>query len=551
VVLEIVNLSKKYAWHRAATDASDDDPDLSDEDEPQVEEPEPAGERWALRGINLTINAGEKIGIIGPNGAGKSTLINILAGITLPSEGYVRGRGLRVLLNSLRRPFRGHLSGRENLYILTALLGVDASRLDVRLPDILAFSDMEDLIDRRVAQYSSQQYQRLAFMTALMLDAEVILSDDLFSVGDSRYQQKCERYIAEKAKQDGVIFVFASNRLDVIQDLCTRVIWLEDGRVTADGPAEQVIEAFMNADRVSGEADEAESRSMTPAAEPQPSPSVAESPVPPAVEPPPMPADGDPPNARMDEKWLVRWTKDSQFLQEEVDRRQREADADGPPETVAIEPEGLADDARVPVPEWDRLAAKAMRRRKRTEQKWMARLAEVRQPMLLVDRKRPSIPGLGTLEDLCFKPCGNEAPAGRSRLELVLSVEKPSTEVSVLVEGVHGQTHVFTAELPVPLIAPRSGIYFLTLEIDDALLRPCAFAQGHTKGRLSVRAYIRASENEDWQVLRGDIRFILQGEDWRPLPPYPPGRPGPILKPMLEWRVQMSAADSPDSAAAE
>jgi ABC-type polysaccharide/polyol phosphate transport system ATPase subunit len=251
--LQIVNLSKKYEWHRAPRDAEDDDPELAEDEEAPAREieteAEAEGERWALRGINAVIKPGEKVGIIGSNGAGKSTLLNILAGITLPSGGYVRGRGLRVLLNSLRTPFRGQLTGRQNLHILAALLGVEAGRLEARMPEILEFSGMENFIDRRVQHYSTQQYRRLTFATALMLDPEIILSDDTLGIGDARYQQRTEQLIAKKVENEGVIFILASNRLSTIRDLCSRVIWLENGKVAADGPAEEVIEAFMDADK--------------------------------------------------------------------------------------------------------------------------------------------------------------------------------------------------------------------------------------------------------------------------------------------------------------
>ena len=611
--LQIVNLSKKYAWHRAPRDASDDDPDLADEDEAPVEEIEPGGERWALRGISATIKPGERVGIIGSNGAGKSTLLNILAGVTLPSGGCVRGSGLRVLLNSLRRPFRGHLTGRQNLHILAALLGVDAARLEPRLPDILAFSDMEHLIDRRVAQYSSQQYQRLAFAAALMLDPEIILSDDTLGIGDARYQQKAERLIAQKAEKDGVIFMFASNRLGVIQELCTRVIWLEEGLVAADGPAEEVIMAFMDADKTDGDAEEAEdstaavpvtalsamtgssvsattvdgdaedstaaapvtalsamngSSASATTADGDAEDSTAAAPVTAlstmngssasatAAEPPLPPAEDAIERRKMDERWVVRWAKDSLFLQEELEQRRPRhpspslSELSSATAAAAIQPDSHTDSSRIPVPEWARLAAKATRRRKRIEQKWMARLAEGGRMLLSIDKWRPSLPGLGTLEEVSFKLAGTGPVADKSSLEIVLKVDKPDTEVSVTVEGVHGQNHVFTSELPVPLIAPKSGTYFLTVEIDDALLRPRTLEREYTKGRLRICAYLRLAGTENWAVLRGDLRFILPGEPWNPLSPYPAGQPGPILKPILGWSVQMSPGELDASDAA-
>jgi hypothetical protein len=275
-----------------------------------------------------------------------------------------------------------------------------------------------------------------------------------------------------------------------------------------------------------------------------------------AAEPPlPLPED-EIERGKMDERWVVRWAKDSLFLQEELERRQPHHNSPSPSElssetaAAATQPDSHPDSSWIPVPEWARLAAKAIRRRKRIEQKWMARRTEGGQTLLSIDRKRPNLSGLGALEEVCFKFAGNDAVADKSSLELVLKLDNPGTEVLVTVEGVHDQNHVFTSELPVPLIAPKSGNYFLTLEIDNALLRPRTFEREYAKGRLRIRAYLRSPGSENWEVLRGDIRFILPGEQWNPLPPYPAGRPGPILKPILDWNVQMSPGDSDGSDAA-
>jgi ABC-type polysaccharide/polyol phosphate transport system ATPase subunit len=247
--LQIVNLSKKYVWHHAPLDLEDDDPELPEKDNAAFHGVGPGADRWALRGVNAIIKPGERVGVIGSNGAGKSTLLNILAGITLPSDGYVRGSGLCVLLNSLRTPFRARLSGRQNLHVLAGLLGVETERLEAQMPEILKFSGMENLIDHRVLHYSTQQYRRLTLATALMLDPKIILSDDTLGIGDARYRRRTEQFIAEKVEKEGTILIFASNDLSAVQELCPRVIWLEGGRVATEGPAAQVIRAFIDADK--------------------------------------------------------------------------------------------------------------------------------------------------------------------------------------------------------------------------------------------------------------------------------------------------------------
>ena len=345
--------------------------------------------------------------------------------------------------------------------------------------------------------------------------------------------------------------MFASNRLSTVQELCTRVIWLEHGRVAADGPAEQVIEAFMDADKTGGDAEEDENGAAAPPATALPAMNG-----PSAAEPQPQPplSEGEIERQKMAE-WVARWAEDSLLLQEELEQRRTEHHAPDVSEpssataAAAIQPEGLADGS-VPVPEWVGLAAQASEQRERLERKWVARQTKRGRMLLSIDKKRPSLPGLGALEVLCFKFAGSEAKADKSSLELALKVDKPGTEVSVLVDGVHDQTHVFTSELPVPFIAPRSGTYLLTLEIDDALLRPRTTERDHAKSRLRIRAYLRPVGSDGWELLHVNVRFILQGEQWTPLLPYPPGYAGPMLKPILDWKVQMSPDDSNGSDAA-
>jgi ABC-type polysaccharide/polyol phosphate transport system ATPase subunit len=550
--LQIVNLSKKYAWHRAPRDVDDDEPELGElEQEAPAHEIEPGSDRWALRGINAVIKPGERVGIIGANGAGKTTLLNILAGITLPSGGYVRGRGLRILLNSLRTPFRGQLTGRQNLHILAALLGVEADRLEARIPEILAFSGMEDFIDRRVLYYSTQQYRRLTFAAALMLEPEIILSDDTLGIGDARYQQKTEQLIAEKVEKDGVIFMLASNRLNTIQDLCTRVIWLEDGRVAADGPAEEVIEAFIDTarrgnDEPAGEVEMASSVA-TPSSVADPAlwaspPAAAEaSAIPEAVSTAP-PADA--------------LAAEQPSRADDLGPSGTDFAADLPPRDDGAEPvpsEEIpigAEDVPLPpsraqVPEWSRLAQNAVERRKIAERERIEKWTKTDRKWLWTEMAFPRAPGLGELVDIRLD-LGDGINGNESSLQIAVRLEKPGTEVSVLVDGVLGQTqtHIYSAELPAPLLVPASGLYFFTVNIDDVLLQPRVLDQPYTKTKLRVKVYLRAADSAQWKLLSGMVRVLLPGDGWNPRLPYPEGYPGPVLMPSLRWNVEICIDDS-------
>jgi ABC-type polysaccharide/polyol phosphate transport system ATPase subunit len=540
--LEIVNLSKKYVWHRAPRDVDDDDPELAEEEAP-AHEIEPGSDRWALRGVSAVIKPGERVGIIGANGAGKSTLLNIVAGITLPSGGYVRGRGLRILLNSLRTPFRGQLTGRQNLQILAALLGVDADRLEVRIPDILAFSGMEDFIDRRVLHYSTQQYRRLAFAAALMLEPEIILSDDTLGIGDARYQQKTEQLIAEKVEKDGVIFMLASNRLNTIQDLCTRVIWLEEGRVAADGPAEEVIEAFIDHDGGAANDPTGEMDAASDIVAPTLSTRLPEAPEVTAIPPaePTLPQESPPAAGTLvtaDDHEMSNGDLEA----ESWDRNERPH-----PVPLAEIPIGAEDSlpapSRTPLSEWALLAQNAAERRKTLDRERIEKWVKADRQWLWSEKAFASVPELGELVDIRFD-LGDGINSDKSSLQIAVRLEKPGTEVSVFIDGLVGQTHAFSSRLPEHLAVPASGLYFFTVNIDNVLLQPRIFEQPYTKGKLRIKVYLRAPDSAQWKLLSGLVRILLPGDEWNPRIPYPAGISGPVLMPLLQWNVEMSLNDS-------
>jgi len=545
LALQIVNLSKKYVWHRAPREAiDDDDPELVEVDEPELDEVVPQGDRWALRGVNITVQPGERVGLIGSNGSGKTTLLNILAGITLPSGGYVRGKGLCVLLNSLRTPFRGQLTGRQNLHILSALLGVEADRLEARLPEILAFSAMEDFIDRRVLHYSTQQYRRLTFAAALMLDPDIILSDDTLGIGDARYQRRTEQLIADKVDKHGVIFMFASNRLSTVQELCTRVIWLEQGLVAADGPAEQVIEAFMDADNSGDD-------------EPVPEvPDESDGSVPP-MRPELLPPQGSnvvpyPPGQRIAASIASQQpaTVSDHTPQEQpvgdaaaIDQPQPEARTNAPHEEDAppqIKP------SRVAIGEWSEIAKSTIEQRKTEQRKRIEGWMEKGRQWLTSEKSFATVPGLAELVDLTLD-LGNPLEEEKSRLEIAVQLERPGTEVAVLIDGVYNKAYGFSSELPEHFFVPSSGLYFFTVNIDSVLFQPRTVDQPYTKTKIRAKIYLRAPDREHWRLLSGHVRIRLQGAEWEPQIPYPEDM-APVLKPLLDWTIEKAVDDAPAEA---
>jgi ABC-type polysaccharide/polyol phosphate transport system ATPase subunit len=593
--LQIVNLSKKYVWHRAPAELDDDEPELPEEDSVPAHDVEPGTDRWALRGINAIIKPGERVGIIGSNGSGKSTLLNILAGITLPSGGYVRGSGLRVLLNSLRTPFRGQLTGRQNLHVLAALLGVGVDRLEARIPEIVAFSDMEPFIDRRVMHYSTQQYRRLSFAAALMLDPEIILSDEMLGIGDARYQKRTEDLIAKKVEKEGVIFIFASNSMSTVQELCTRVIWLEDGRIAADGPAERVIEAFMDADKTvqEGFADEAQALKAqlheTQFHEPQfqedqfhgaqfevaqlhgaqshevqaaseqvrGSGELVETllPSPPMIvatsetSAPEVPAE-DSSGSRAPLPRAIEALMDADKGMHDKPTGEAEAASYIAEATPPVGPPPAAQNvipalppSRVPLPDWSRLAQSATEGRSDWKQQQIKRWTRARRPWLTVEKSSAGLPGLAELVSIRFN-FADRINSDKSSLQIALRLEKPGTEVSIFIDGLVSQTYLFSSDLPQQLLVRARGLYFFTVDIDNVLLQPRILdGLGYAKAKVRAKIFLREPGGEKWKLLVGVVRAHLPGEEWSPRIPYPVGRV-PVLKPVLDWKIEMSPAGS-------
>jgi ABC-type polysaccharide/polyol phosphate transport system ATPase subunit len=209
-------------------------------------EPRSREELWALRDVDLCVAEGESIGVIGRNGAGKSTLLKILSRITEPTTGLSRTRGRLAALLEVGTGFHPELTGRENVYLNGAILGMGRRDIDARFEEIMAFAGTERFVDTPVKRYSSGMYLRLAFSVAAHLEPDILVVDEVLAVGDSEFQSKCMRRM-ESVEREGRTVVFVSHNLDAVSRLCERVVWLEDGVVKSLGPASEGIDAYLGA----------------------------------------------------------------------------------------------------------------------------------------------------------------------------------------------------------------------------------------------------------------------------------------------------------------
>jgi len=200
---------------------------------------------WALRDVSLDIKHGEVVGIIGPNGAGKSTLLKILSRITEPTTGFAELHGRVSSLLEVGTGMHPELTGRENIHLNGAILGMKRTEIAHKFDDIVAFSEVEKFIDTPVKHYSSGMYLRLAFAVAAHLEPEILIVDEVLAVGDASFQQKCLNKMQD-VSQHGRTVLFVSHTMLAITRLCERAILLNEGRVVQDGPAHQVVSAYLS-----------------------------------------------------------------------------------------------------------------------------------------------------------------------------------------------------------------------------------------------------------------------------------------------------------------
>jgi lipopolysaccharide transport system ATP-binding protein len=203
-----------------------------------------ADQLWALRDLSLTVNSGEVVGLIGHNGAGKSTLLKILSRVTEPSEGWADVTGRVGSLLEVGTGFHPELTGRENIFLNGAVLGMRRAEIRARFDEIVEFSEMGRWLDTPVKRYSSGQGVRLAFAVAAHLEPEILLVDEVLAVGDAAFQRKSLGKMGDVAKA-GRTVIFVSHNLAIIQALCERAVLLEDGKVKSDGPVSATIDQYL------------------------------------------------------------------------------------------------------------------------------------------------------------------------------------------------------------------------------------------------------------------------------------------------------------------
>ena len=200
----------------------------------------------ALNGVDLTVYQGEALGIIGRNGAGKSTLLKLLSRITAPTEGEIKIRGRVASMLEVGTGFNNEMTGRENIYMNGAILGMTRAEIDAKLPQIIEFSECGDFIDTPVKRYSSGMFVKLAFSVAAHLDSEIMIMDEVLAVGDMKFQKKCLTKMRQAARRDGKTVLYVSHNMATIRDLCDRCIVLDKGKVIFDGDVDEGIALYLS-----------------------------------------------------------------------------------------------------------------------------------------------------------------------------------------------------------------------------------------------------------------------------------------------------------------
>ena len=200
---------------------------------------------WALRGVDLAVAPGECVGVIGRNGSGKSTMLQLLGGITAPTEGIVTVRGRVAPLISVGVGFHPELTGRENVYLNGAILGMYRAEITRKFDEIVAFSEVERFLDTPVKHYSSGMYVRLAFAIAAHLEPDILIVDEVLAVGDAQFQKKCLNKVSEVTRSGDRTVLFVSHNSAALQSICSAGIWMNQGKLVFQGPINDCLAAYL------------------------------------------------------------------------------------------------------------------------------------------------------------------------------------------------------------------------------------------------------------------------------------------------------------------
>ena len=206
----------------------------------------------ALNGVSFTVGKGEAVGIIGSNGAGKSTLLKLLTHVTAPTEGDIDLYGRVASMLEVGTGFHPEMTGRENVYLNGAILGMTRAEIDAKMSEIIEFSEVGDFIDTPVKRYSSGMYVKLAFSVAAHLDSEIMIMDEVLAVGDMKFQKKCLTKMRQAATRDGKTVLYVSHNMATIRDLCDRCIVLDQGKIIFDGDVDTGIALYLATKAQSG-----------------------------------------------------------------------------------------------------------------------------------------------------------------------------------------------------------------------------------------------------------------------------------------------------------
>ena len=251
-VLKVENVSKRYRLGQIGLSTLRDDIDgfvarLRRKDDHIGR---PAGNEmfYALKDVSFDVERGSAVALIGRNGAGKSTLLKLISRITAPTEGRIRYKGRVASLLEVGTGFNQHLTGRENIYLNGAIMGLTRNQITARLDEIIEFSEIEKFIDTPVKRYSSGMYVKLGFAVAAHLDPDILICDEVLAVGDTRFQEKCIRKMGDLASEHTVIYV--SHNMHTLRQLCSTALYLEEGRLTYAGELEGAIGRYAGSSRL-------------------------------------------------------------------------------------------------------------------------------------------------------------------------------------------------------------------------------------------------------------------------------------------------------------